>query len=48
MIDQVVLKTGNQTVRAQKTFVNDLIVEHNLEINGNNLKFLPALCEYPS
>ena len=34
MVDQVVLKTGNQTVRAKKTFLGDLIIQGNLQISG--------------
>lgn len=37
MIDQVVLKTGNQTIRAEKFFVGDLNVTNNLEITGKTL-----------
>lgn len=34
MVDQVVLKTGNQTVGAKKEFLADLNVQGNLQING--------------
>lgn len=34
MVDQVVLKTGNQTVRAKKTFLGDLDILGNLQISG--------------
>ncbi|XP_057372863.1 uncharacterized protein LOC130693696 [Daphnia carinata] len=35
MVDQVVLKTGNQTVRAKKTFRGDWDIQGNLNISGH-------------
>lgn len=34
MVDQVVLKTGNQTVVAKKTFLGDWDIQGNLNISG--------------
>ena len=42
MIDQVVLKTGNLTVRAKKTFLGDLDIQGNLQISG--IKIFKSIC----
>ena len=36
MVDQVVFKTGNQTVRAKKIFTSDWDVKGNLQVMGTS------------
>ncbi len=37
MVNQVVLKTGNQTVKGKKTFIGDWSIHGNLHVNGMHI-----------